>query len=87
MECEVEKTHKSTQLKTKKERDKTLLAHLGQEVKSFFDSVEEKAKTLFDDAENHVQEVVSTPKLLITQLSNFLTVREADHRLENKKIT
>ncbi|MEZ7205231.1 NAD(P)-binding protein [Pseudoalteromonas sp. DY56-GL79] len=85
LECEVEKTHKSTQLKTKKDRDKTLLAHLGQEVKSFFDSVEEKAKTLFDDAENHVQEVVSTPKLLITQLSNFLTVREADHRLENKK--
>ncbi|QZO14396.1 NAD(P)-binding protein [Pseudoalteromonas piscicida] len=85
LECEVEKTHKSTQLKTKKERDKTLLAHLGQEVKSFFDSVEDKAKTLFDDAENHVQEVVSTPKLLITQLSNFLTVREADHRLENKK--
>ncbi|TMN42156.1 NAD(P)-binding protein [Pseudoalteromonas sp. S2755] len=85
LECEVEKTHKSTQLKTKKERDKTLLAHLGQEVKNFFDSVEEKASALFDDAENHVQEVVSTPKLLITQLSNFLTVREADHRLENKK--
>ncbi|WP_347337900.1 NAD(P)-binding protein [Pseudoalteromonas piscicida] len=85
LEDEVEQTHKSTQLKTRKSRDKGLLAHLGQEVTRFFDSVEDKAKSLFDDAENQVQEVISTPKLLITQLSNFLTIRESDHRLENKK--
>ncbi|MEI5638518.1 MULTISPECIES: NAD(P)-binding protein [unclassified Pseudoalteromonas] len=85
LEDEVDQSTKSTQLTTRKARDKTLLAHLGNEVEQFFDSVESEAKTLFQQAANQVAEVVSTPKLLINQLSRFLTVREGDKRLDNKK--
>ena len=85
LEDEVDQSTKSTQLTTRKARDKTLLAHLGNEVEQFFDSVESQAKTLFQQAADQVTEVVSTPKLLINQLSRFLTVREGDKRLNNKK--
>ncbi|GEK09446.1 NAD(P)-binding protein [Pseudoalteromonas peptidolytica] len=85
IEDEVVKTHKTTQLITRKNRDKSLLAHLGQEVSNFFDDIEDKAKRLFDEAEQQIQEVLSTPKLLIAQLDAFLTVRGSDHRLGNKK--
>ncbi|WP_440055900.1 NAD(P)-binding protein [Pseudoalteromonas sp. T1lg65] len=85
LEDEVAKTTKSTKLVTRKKRDQGLLAHLGSEVKDFFDDVEDDAKALFNAASNGAQEVFSTPQLLVSQFVNFLTVRESDKRLDNTK--
>jgi uncharacterized protein with NAD-binding domain and iron-sulfur cluster len=64
--------NKSTQLKTKKSRDKSLLRHLQQQLDDLVDDTEEAWQQFGKDIEQQAHEISSTPSLLITKLNHFV---------------
>ena len=62
---------KSTQLTTKKTRDKYLLQHLYQHVQELATDGSDAWKTFTHDIQNLSQEITSTPSLLVDKLNEF----------------
>ncbi|MDK2593748.1 NAD(P)-binding protein [Pseudoalteromonas obscura] len=85
LEEAIEASNRQTRLQTRKQRDRSLLQHLAGEISDAFDSVEDKVKSFFDSAIDEAQDILSTPKLLISQLHDLMSLRAKDKKLSNSK--
>ncbi|MGB1290775.1 MAG: NAD(P)-binding protein [Pseudoalteromonas sp.] len=85
IQSEASNANKSTQLKTKKTRDKSLLRHLQQQLEDLVDDTEEAWQQFSKDIEQQAHEISSTPSLLITKLNHFVHGQETLNPQGNEK--
>ncbi|MCF2857990.1 NAD(P)-binding protein [Pseudoalteromonas sp. SMS1] len=85
LEEAIEASHRQVALQTRKSRDRSLLQHLASEISDAVDTVEDKVKSFFDSAVDEAQDILSTPKLLISQLHELMSLRAKDKKLSNSK--
>lgn len=77
--------NKSTQLRTKKARDQSLLRHLHHQLNEFVDDTQDTWQRFADDIEHQATEIASTPSLLINTLNYFVNTEQTLQRQGQEK--